>query len=160
MLIDANRDYYPLDRIPVFWDWLLQECVLRNVKVPNEIYREVVNPGTRKGDDLLVDWMRIHTKQIVLDETLRRWQVDRVIREGYISDPTDGDLERIGNDASLIAYALENSANRTIVTTERSRPSRQGSNRHVPDVCDILGVKCMHTFKFIRELEFRTQRGP
>ena len=24
VLIDANRDYYPVARVPEFWDWLLE----------------------------------------------------------------------------------------------------------------------------------------
>lgn len=23
VLIDANRDYYPISRVPEFWDWLV-----------------------------------------------------------------------------------------------------------------------------------------
>ena len=23
VLIDANRDYYPIERVPEFWDWLV-----------------------------------------------------------------------------------------------------------------------------------------
>lgn len=38
VLIDANRDYYPIERVPEFWEWLadLGECGL--TKVPPEIY--------------------------------------------------------------------------------------------------------------------------
>ena len=25
VLIDADRDYYPLGRVPEFWDWLLHQ---------------------------------------------------------------------------------------------------------------------------------------
>ncbi len=26
VLIDADRDYYPIDRVPEFWDWILETC--------------------------------------------------------------------------------------------------------------------------------------
>ena len=44
VLIDANRDYYPIERVPEFWDWLIEKGELGHVKVPVEIYEEIVMP--------------------------------------------------------------------------------------------------------------------
>ena len=33
VLIDANRDYYPLERVPEFWDWLLDRAARQHVKI-------------------------------------------------------------------------------------------------------------------------------
>lgn len=38
VLIDANRDYYPLGRVPEFWDWLRHQGHLGNAAVPFEIF--------------------------------------------------------------------------------------------------------------------------
>jgi len=38
VLIDANRDYYPLERVPEFWDWLEFQGGLGRVKLPLEVY--------------------------------------------------------------------------------------------------------------------------
>ena len=35
VLIDANRDYYPIERIPEFWDWLAYQGRQGNVKIPD-----------------------------------------------------------------------------------------------------------------------------
>lgn len=41
VLIDANRDYYPIGRIPEFWEWLVEMGSENQVKVPIEVYEEV-----------------------------------------------------------------------------------------------------------------------
>ena len=38
VLIDADRDYYPLERVPEFWDWLVDGGVKGRVKIPLEMY--------------------------------------------------------------------------------------------------------------------------
>ena len=47
VLIDANRDYYPIGRVPEFWDWLAAMGDLGRVKIPQETYEEIVLPRPR-----------------------------------------------------------------------------------------------------------------
>ena len=54
VLIDANRDYYPIERVPEFWDWLVEMGELGRVKIPLEIYEEIVFPPPSRAD-VLVD---------------------------------------------------------------------------------------------------------
>ena len=154
VLIDAIRDYYPLKRVPEFWKWLLNRCRAGEVKIPSEIYNEVVPPGRR--DDELTKWMRKNRRSIELPEVTRKNEVDHVIRSQYVRNPTLADLDRMRRDPYLIAYANRRSGQRKVVTTEHSRPSTLGANRKIPDVCKALGVPCIDTYKFIRELDFRT----
>ena len=44
VLIDANRDYYPISRIPEFWDWLVDRALKLLTKIPLEMYEEILNP--------------------------------------------------------------------------------------------------------------------
>ncbi|WP_353269086.1 DUF4411 family protein [Gemmatimonas sp.] len=53
VLIDAARDYYPLQMVPEFWDWLEHHGNLGNVKIPVEMYEEVCD-----GKDALATWLR------------------------------------------------------------------------------------------------------
>lgn len=53
VLIDANRDYYPLDRVPQFWDWLIHVGDEGLVKVPQEMYDEI-----KQGNDELAEWIK------------------------------------------------------------------------------------------------------
>ena len=155
VLIDANRDYYPVTRFPEFWDWLAEMGKLGFVKVPMEIYEEVV-PSTPMQRDPLVDWLKANRDAIVLDEQVNPEIVAYVVEQGYANDLTDEETEEIGRDPFLIAYALTDTSDRTIVTTEKSRPSRRRANRHIPDVSQGLGVTCIDTFHLIEHLDFRT----
>lgn len=44
VLIRAHADYYPIDRIKPFWEWLLGQADTARVKMPREIYDEVGRP--------------------------------------------------------------------------------------------------------------------
>ena len=155
VLIDANRDYYPYDRVPEFWNWLLHHCRRGHVKIPVEIFNEVVPVGSRRKDRL-TKWMKDNRSDVILDEIARRTLIDRIIRSEYTSDPTATEVEKMGQDPCLLSYAYRYSDERTVVTTERPRPSAHGANRKIPDVCKRLNLKCIHTYEFIRELNFRT----
>lgn len=62
----------------------------------------------------------------------------------------------MGRDPFLLAYALTDPANRTIVTTEVSKPKKQRANRKIPDVGRDLGIRCINNFQLLRELDFKT----
>lgn len=74
----------------------------------------------------------------------------------YASNLTDDEIEKIGRDPFIIAYAYKDKKNRCLVTTEVSKPSKLRANRHVPDVCDDLKIIWYDTFKFLRILNFST----
>ena len=82
--------------------------------------------------------------------------VQHVVNDGYAPDLTDDEIEKIGRDPFLIAYALASPADRCVITTEVSRPSKQRSNRKIPDVCNAFDVQCFGPFVLNRNLGFRT----
>lgn len=154
VLIDADRDYYPLDRVPEFWDWLLYQGEVGTVKVPLEVYEEIV-----EGEGSLVDWL---TNDAVRAALLLADEVDdalvaQVMATGYAADLSDDELLKLGRDPFLVAHALTDTAGRCVVTTEVSRPTRIRANRHVPDVCAANGVRCHNTFELTRLLDFSTR---
>ena len=156
VLIDANRDYYPIDRVPEFWEWLDGLTAQGRIKIPREIYEEI-NEGK---PDALIQWLRDHQVALLLQKDSNSVFIRRVIEEGYglgCEDLNDEDLEKMGRDPFLIAYALADPVNRVVVSNEGSKPSQTKANRHVPDVCQTLNVRCIKTFALIRELDFRTR---
>ncbi len=154
VLIDANRDYYPIERVPEFWEWLENVGENGNVKIPLEVYEEISD-----GHDILADWAKQEQIKIALlfQEEVDVSLVSYVTDQGYASDLTDDEVEKIGRDPFLIAYALKNKESRCLVTTEVSRPTRQRANRHLPDVCAEFEVVCYNTFEFVRALNFSTR---
>ena len=56
-LIDANRDYYPVERVPEFWEWLVFQGDQGSVKIPIEVYEEFADTKDKKGKkDALASW--------------------------------------------------------------------------------------------------------
>lgn len=155
VLIDANRDYYPLGRVPEFWEWLIHMGKQELVKVPIEIYEEI-----REGndDDGLTLWSKdseTETSLLLREESVATL-VSHVIDNGYASDLTDDEVEQIGRDPFLIAYALASIKDRCVVTSEGSKPGRKRANRHIPDICKDLGISCCSAFEFTKQLNFNT----
>lgn len=69
VLIDANRDYYPVGRVPEFWEWLVEMGSLGRIRVPQELFEEVVLPPPPEDrPDPLVEWMNGNRDAIMLDE--------------------------------------------------------------------------------------------
>ena len=166
VLIDANCDCYPSERVPEFWEWLVDLANNQKTKTPFEMYGEVMKgkrstargtegETTERKKDELTGWLGKRKGAMVLDENVNIELINQVMIS-YGSDLNDEDIRKIGRDPFLIAYALQDPEKRVVVTTEVSKPSRIGANRHIPDVCKDLKVRCCNTFQFIRELNFRT----
>lgn len=152
-LIRVHGDYYPVHRVPEFWNWLFRMAEERRVAVPVEVYEETVH---RKKPDDFVRWIRRRRETMKLGETVRPDLVASVVDRGYAPDLKEDEIRRLGRDPFLVAYALRDPEDRCVVTHERSRPGRQRANRHIPDVCADLNIRCIHLFGLIRELDFRT----
>ena len=157
VLIDANRDYYPIERVPEFWGWLQHHGAIETLKIPLEIYEEV-----RDGKDGLAAWIR--NPGVAADLRYER-EVDEelvayAVAEGYAPDLTDDEIPKIGRDAFLLGYALRDPGSHCIVTTEVSRPKRRRANRHLPDVARDFGIDSCNTFELTRRLDFRTNWSP
>jgi hypothetical protein len=122
VIIQAHEDYYPVDRIPQFWSWLLDMAAMNLIKMPRVIFNEVT-PSVGP----LADWIKQpHVKgAMILDEPIDRARVQHVLEHGYAPDLDDVEIEEIGKDPFLIAAALA-SPDRVIVTREVSKPTKKG----------------------------------
>lgn len=153
VLIRAHEDYYGIEQVPQFWVWLHAVTDLGFAQMPLEIYDEIaVSTGP------LHDWI---TQPNVKDALLLNEEVDRkllqkVLDKGYGLDLTEVELEHIGRDPFLIAYALAQ-PDRVVVTKEVSASSKKRANRRIPDVCNDLGVKWMKDFDFYKAAGFNTK---
>ncbi len=158
-LIDAKRDYYPISRIPEFWEWLIHQGNQGNIKIPIEVYEEFSDTKDQNGEkDELATWadQREVKESLLFNEDAEQDLVARITYGGYVANPTDDELQKISRDPFLISYALKDIENRCIVTTEISKPSKEGANRHIPDVCKDFNIRCINNFQMIREMDFST----
>jgi len=158
-LIDAKRDYYPIHAVPEFWEWLVFHGQQGNIKIPIEVYEEFGDTKDADGNkDALATWAeQVEVKESLLfEEAAEQGLVARITYGGYVPNPTDDDLVKIGRDPFLLSYALKDIENRCIVSTEVSKPSKKGANRKVPDVCHDFKIRCINNFQMFRELNFST----
>jgi hypothetical protein len=158
VLITAHNNYDPLAVVPEFWAWLLHQAKAGVIKIPLEMYEEVKDGGTDTEKDALYEWIRDPDRReaLVLRESADVGIVQMVVDVGYANDLNDAEVEQLGRDPFVVAYALADTADRIVVTAEVSKPKRKRQNRHLPDVCDSFGVTSCDTFKMLRDLEFHT----
>ena len=156
VLITANNLYYPVEAVPEFWAWLVHQGAVNAVKMPVETFEEVKDGSKDAAQDLLFKWIQDNKEGLLFDEAANADLVRIVVEEGYAPDLTDDEIEQIGRDPFLIAYALSSPSDRCVVTTEVSSVRKRRQNRRVPDVCASLGVTCCDTFAMLRALRFST----
>ena len=153
VLIRADADFYALDRIPQFWDWLVDQGARGSVKIPAEIHDEI-----SVGSDALAAWVKDSDvkEALLLDEMADPAMVRKCLRDGYQSDAlkfTDRELQKIGRDAFLVAYGMADPS-RVIVTREVSKRTKRLGASKLPDACDDCGVKWTTDFEMYRMLKF------
>lgn len=155
ILITAANTYYGISRVPEFWTWLQYHATSGRIKMPIEMYEEVLEG--RKEEDELLEWVKDDKNKaaLILEETANPEIVRRIVGEGYADDLTDDEIDKIGRDPFLISYAFGNE-HRCIVTTEISKPTKKRHNRHVPDVCDTLKVSWCGPWHLNDRLRFTT----
>jgi hypothetical protein len=152
VFISAHRDYYPPDRVPEYWDWLVHQADAGAIKVPQPIWDEI-----KPHDEELKGWLQIHQNSFLLNPDESDVRVADVLAH-YGENLTDDELEQIGADPFLIAAALHYEA--VVVSKEGSKPSKERANRRVPDIRNAMGVLCITDHKLIVELDFRTNWKP
>lgn len=151
-LITAHNTYYALHRVPEFWEWLRHHGALGTIKIPAAIYAEVED-----GNDALADWMaETASKESLLFTEPPVPGLVQAVSALYGSDLSEEDIETIGKDPFLVAAALADPNERLVVTAEVSKAGRQGANRHIPNICDDIGVQWRSPVEFLNELNFST----
>jgi hypothetical protein len=162
VVITAHNLYYPIDGVPEFWSWLVHKGNAGDLKIPRENYEEIKDGGKDEEKDLLFGWITAEEVRaaILFNEDVDPSLVGRVINDGYALDLTEDEVLQLGRDPFLIAYALASPADRCVVTTESSAPSKKRQNRRIPDVCATMGIICCNTFAMMKTLGFKTGWKP
>lgn len=169
VLIDAKNKYYPLDRIPQFWNWLIHQSLAGNIKLPPQVIGEILGHGSTDEEpvDALAEWVISNRTTLEWTNELSLELLTRTYSQGYEIDPEDlTTVDPLSEPADpfLIAYALERPESRRVVTMENLQSVGttlpKPANRRIPLVCGLLGVECIDTFALIRELNFRIPLSP
>lgn len=157
VLITAQNQYYAVDMVPQFWDWLLHMGREGNLKMPIETFEEV-KEGARTRHDGLSVWISQEgiDEALLLNEDVNIETIQHVLETAYAPDLTDLEVEQIGQDPFLIAHAYADAPNRCVVSNETNAPTKRRANRRVPNACADVGVNCCNTFEMLRRLGFTT----
>ena len=133
VLIRAHELYYPVDRIPAFWAWLLAQARANVVKMPRVIFDEITpRPGP------FATWLaQRHVREtLILNENIPVRVIRHIIDIGDAPDVTDVD-DAIGKDPFLVASALSG-ADRVVVTLEVSKPSKRRHRLSFLPSCRVM----------------------
>lgn len=157
VLMEAHATFYPVDRIPQFWDWLVEQGNAGKIKIPYEIHQEFDG-----GNGLHVDWINEPNVKaaLLLDENASPALIVRAINDGYQGrSPLFDDVQhtKYGRDPFLIAYALV-APERIVVTREVSRRTLKLGSTRLPDACDDCGVQWITDFELYRRLNFTLKK--
>ncbi len=151
-VIGVHDTYYSSDRVPEFWEWLQFQFRKGVCKIPPSVFAEI-----KPTNEKFKNWLSTNKKDLVLSKHENLELVRNVEAEAYGQNLTEVQVKKIGADPFLIASALENREQRSVVTHEVSKPSKKGANRQIPDICDQLDVRWMSTLEFIEVLDFKTR---
>ena len=128
-----------------------------HIKIPLEIYEEIKDGPNDADKDLLYAWIQnpVNKSSIILNEDVDILILQEVIDVGYANNLTDIEIEQMGRDPFLIAYAKSGN-HRCVVTHEVSKPSKQRHKRHIPDLCKSVNVHSLNPFELNKNLGFST----
>lgn len=75
--IETSRLHLPLDKQPIFWNWLVKLAKAKVISIPSMVYEELI-----AGDDRLAVWMQAN-KEALVNQNAAYDQISRVMAEGY-----------------------------------------------------------------------------
>lgn len=141
--IETSRLHLPLDKQPIFWNWLVKLAKAKVISIPSMVYEELI-----AGDDRLAVWMQAN-KEALVNQNAAYDQISRVMAEGYgtIDEVT---LEVLRADPWVIAHAL--AVGGTVVTSEKPGKQTAPRNKKIPSVCKVLYVPCCTITSFLWQM--------
>lgn len=151
--IQAHRAIYPLDIATGFWNkvkLLADSGTIFSIdKVKNELYN--------KNDELenwckgnLPDSFFKDSSEILKEYSqITTWAVSKA--DHYLPNALSEFLDADEADAFIVAYALSDKDNITIVTQEVSQPNRKNRIK-IPEPCNEFDIKYINTIEMFRQL--------
>lgn len=148
VLIQGWQKYYSPKLCPSYWDLLNQLGEAGRIFIP----RMVVNEIEKTEDDLKawVDSCRIPIAEIdgPVTSALQQVYAANEIHKFLV----DSTKQRSMADPWVIAHAINENA--CVVTKEEKVTSSLNKIR-IPNVCENMGIRCIHDFQFAEEIGMR-----
>ncbi|MCF8262393.1 MAG: DUF4411 family protein [Melioribacteraceae bacterium] len=151
--IQAHRALYPLDIATGFWNkikMLADSGTIFSIdKVKNELFDK---------NDELENWCKINLPDnFFKDSSLKMQEYSQITEwaisksDHYLPKALTEFLDADEADAFIVAYALSEKDNITIVTQEVSDLNRKNRIK-IPEPCNEFGIKYINTIEMFRQI--------
>ncbi len=151
--IQAHRAVYPLDIATGFWNKVRiladSGAIFSIDKVKNEIYNK---------NDALENWCKNNLPDCFFKDSSEIIQeYSQIIRwansqaSHYLSKALSEFMAADEADAFIVAYALSDKENITIVTQEISQPNRKNKIK-IPEPCAEFDIRYINTIEMFRQI--------
>jgi len=151
--IEAHRSNYPLDVVPSFWvkvkELADQNKIISIDKVRKEIYDHQDDLKEWCENNLQDDFFKSTQEIISSYSQVVLWANSR--SRHYSATALAEFLNADEADAWLVAFALADKSNRTIVTHEKSQPEIKRKIK-IPEVCAPFNLAFVDTIEMLRRL--------
>jgi len=151
--IQAHRATYPLDIAIGFWckvNKLANSGVIFSIdKVKNELYNKNDELESWCNSNLPASFFKDSSEKIQEYSQITGWAVSKAAH--YLPYALSEFLDADEADAFIVAYALSDKDNITIVTQEVSQPSRKNRIK-IPEPCNEFKIKYINTIEMFRHL--------
>lgn len=149
VFIVAWNNYYSPDFCEGYFTSIERLGEEGRLAIPQKVYEEI-----KRQSDALYEW--IHKSQIPVCPITEG--VQKSLRKLYQKDPkhrrlADTSKNRSMADPWVIAHAMEEDA--VVVTKEEEIVTPGSTKVKIPNVCRAMGVRCIHDFEFIREVNIK-----
>lgn len=154
VFIQAYKDYYSMDLVPAFWDFLVQANRAGTVYSIDRVYQEL-----EAKDDALFDWAKdnlsVFTPSTGTDvASVYHDMVNWVQNNQNFTDAAKHKFARVA-DGWLASYAKVHGS---VLVTQESYDARTRSNVKIPNLCQQYGIAWTNTFGMLRRLGARFDR--
>ncbi len=151
--IQAHRATYPLDIAIGFWNKvkkLADSATIFSIdKVKNELYNKNDELENWCKGYLPESFFKASTEIIQEYEQIIAWAASKA--DHYLAKALSEFLDADEADAFIVAYALSDKDNITIVTQETSQPNRKNRIK-IPEPCNVFDIKYINTIEMFRQL--------
>jgi hypothetical protein len=151
--IQAHRAIYPLNIATGFWNKvksLADSGTIFSIdKVKNELYNKNDELENWCKGNLPENFFKDSSEIIQEYSQITTWAVSKA--DHYLPNALSEFLDADEADAFIIAYALSDKDNITIVTQEISQPNRKNRIK-IPEPCNEFDIKYINTIEMFRQL--------
>ncbi len=151
--IQAHRAIYPLDIATGFWKKVKMLATSGTIfsidKVKNELYNKNDELENWCRGNLPESFFKVSSGIIQEYSHITTWAISKA--DHYLPNALSEFLDADEADAFLVAYALSDKNNITIVTQEVSQPNRKNRIK-IPEPCNEFDIKYINTIEMFRQL--------